>query len=121
MHWRFVTPALSQRSNLLAIKLDTLRSLVARRTPHFLTLYTRPLGRDSHEVSLHGSCKSTLVQWWLNDRRRFATNHHGKALAHALHLLEDIVLTHKINNSDHKLVVFRIHAHKNRVVQDIDN
>lgn len=84
-------------------------------------LDSRPLGRDSHEVSFHGVREAISIERGLNDSGRLATNNHGKRLSYTLHLLQYIVLSHKVNNSHHQLHVLFVNAHEYRIVKDIDD
>ena len=79
-----------------------------------------PFCADSHKITFHGVCKPCLVQRWLDNRGCLTPNYHRKALPDALHLLQDIILAHEINDSHYQLHIFFVNPNKNGIVQDID-
>lgn len=51
-----------------------------------------PLVGDGHEVALHGQGEALAVLRGLDDRGLGLAGDHAHGLAHALHLLDDVVL-----------------------------
>jgi hypothetical protein len=94
------------------------KGLHISRTLHIMG---NPLIRHCHKISLHGQTKSFLVLGRLDDGWLRLACQHTHRLAHALHLLDNIVLSQVIDDTHHNLVFVLIEAHKNRVVDHIDN
>jgi len=65
------------------------------------TSYYRPFGRNCHKIPLHRICKTGFVEGRLNDCRGFTTDNHRETLSNTLHLLQNIILPHKVNDSNH--------------------
>jgi hypothetical protein len=76
-------------------------------------LYRSPLVRDCHKVALHRVCKSRLVQRRLDDRWGFAAHHHWQTLSNTFHLFQNVVLSHKVNDTDNQLLAIVVHTNQN--------
>mmetsp|Transcript_9237 Transcript_9237/g.17387 ORF Transcript_9237/g.17387 Transcript_9237/m.17387 type:complete len:100 (-) Transcript_9237:6015-6314(-) len=94
-----------------ATKMYFVLSLSCSLSPS-LALDGCPLVRNRHKISLHSSNKSGLVQRWLDNSGGFASNDHGDRFPNSLHLFQDIILAHEVNNAYHKLVLFFIDTNK---------
>lgn len=60
-----------------------------------LGLVRDPLVGDGHEVALHGEREALAVLRGLDDGGLGLSGDHAYALAHALHLFDDVVLRRK--------------------------
>ena len=85
-------------------------------TIYYPNLDCCPFARNSHEVALHGICETGFVQRGLNDGWSFAPNHHRETLANTFHLLQNIVLSHKVDNANDKLFSLLVNSDENRIV-----
>ena len=87
-------------------------------SPH---LDARPFARDGHEVPLHGIREASFVQGRLDDGGRFRSHHHREALSHALHLFQDVVLSHEVDDAHDELHLLLVDADQDAVVEDVDD
>ena len=78
-----------------------------------------PFIRHHHEVSFHSCLEAIPIIWWLNNCWFGLTCNHSHRFSHALHFLNYIILPHIIYDAYDKLVIFFIHANKNRIIDHI--
>jgi hypothetical protein len=78
-----------------------------------------PLIGHSHKVPLHCETKSLAVLTGLDDRGLSLAGEHADTLAHALHLLDDVVLAHVVDDAHHDLVTVLIEAHQDGIIHHV--